>query len=173
MEQVNLILLILYILYTQLLCNSHTIKPHDKYNKNNTGKSTILCAICLGLGGQPPLLGRADDARLFIKHEKESASIEIELAPKVNSNSGKYEATHIIRRVIERNRGSEKGKGAGASLYYINGHKCNLKSVKELVSDRYVFCICVLLLVGFVGRGCVVYCLDGVGWIYLVWGVFG
>ncbi|KAL7447892.1 hypothetical protein ACHAWC_000188, partial [Mediolabrus comicus] len=30
---------------------------------NGTGKSTILCAICLGLGGQPPLLGRADDAR--------------------------------------------------------------------------------------------------------------
>ena len=68
------------------------------------------------------------------------------MAPKINSNSGKYEATHIITRVIERNRGSEKGKGAGASLYYINGHKCNLKSVKELVSDRYVcFCMCVLL----------------------------
>lgn len=103
---------------------------------NGTGKSTILCAICLGLGGQPPLLGRADDARLFIKHEKEEAMIEIELAPHVNSN-GKRDAVHVIRRVIDRDRGSENGKGAGASTFYINGHKSNLKSVKELVSERY------------------------------------
>lgn len=102
---------------------------------NGTGKSTILCAICLGLGGQPPLLGRADDARLFIKHEKEEAMIEIELAP--HSNNGRREATHTIRRVIDRDRGSENGKGAGASTFYINGHKSNLKSVKELVSERY------------------------------------
>lgn len=103
---------------------------------NGTGKSTILCAICLGLGGQPPLLGRADDARLFIKHEKEEAMIEIELAPHVNFN-GKRDAIHVIRRVIDRDRGSENGKGAGASTFYINGHKSNLKSVKELVSERY------------------------------------
>ena len=32
--------------------------------------------------------------------------------------------------------GSENGKGAGASTYYINGNKSNLKNVKELVSDR-------------------------------------
>ena len=42
---------------------------------NGTGKSTLLCAICLGLGGQPPLLGRADDARLFIKHEMDQAVV--------------------------------------------------------------------------------------------------
>lgn len=98
---------------------------------NGTGKSTILCAICLGLGGQPPLLGRADDARLFIKHEKEQAVVEIELAP----NEG--QAVHVIRRVIDRDRGSENGKGAGASTYFINGHKSNLKSVKELVKESY------------------------------------
>ena len=103
---------------------------------NGTGKSTILCAICLGLGGQPPLLGRADDARLFIKHEKDQATVEIELAPHIKSN-GNSEAKHIIRRVIDRDRGSEHGKGAGASTYFINGHKSTLKSVKELVSDRY------------------------------------
>ena len=123
---------------------------------NGTGKSTILCAICLGLGGQPPLLGRADDARLFIKHEKDEASIEIELAPHTtttainddNSNASKggktdrgaaaaAAVTHVIRRVIHRHMGSENGKGAGASTYYINGNKSNLKNVKELVSDRY------------------------------------
>jgi len=103
---------------------------------NGTGKSTILCAICLGLGGQPPLLGRADDARLFIKHEKDQATIEIELAPKLKS-TGRPDAVHVIKRVIDRDRGSEHGKGKGASTYFINGHKSNLKSVQELVSERY------------------------------------
>ena len=83
------------------------------------------------------MLGRADDARLFIKHEKDTATIEIELAPHIKKSNGAPEATHIIRRVIDRDRGSEGGKGAGASTYFINGHKSTLKSVKELVSDRY------------------------------------
>ena len=104
---------------------------------NGTGKSTILCAICLGLGGQPPLLGRADDARLFIKHEKDEAIVEIELAPNENSPSGKREPIHVIKRVIDRDKGSEHGRGAGASTYYINGHKSNLKAVKEIVTERY------------------------------------
>ena len=106
---------------------------------NGTGKSTILCAICLGLGGQPPLLGRADDARLFIKHEKDEAIVEIELAPNENnSTSGnKREPIHVIKRVIDRDKGSENGRGAGASTYYINGHKSNLKAVKEIVTERY------------------------------------
>jgi chromosome segregation ATPase len=103
---------------------------------NGTGKSTILCAICLGLGGQPPLLGRADDARLFIKHEREEATIEIELAPHVDPH-GRRDAVHVIRRVIDRDRGSENGRGVGASVFYVNGHKSNLRSVRELVSERY------------------------------------
>ncbi len=100
---------------------------------NGTGKSTILCAICLGLGGQPPLLGRADDARLFIKHEKDQAIIEIELAPHNKANDG----VHILKRVIDRDRGSENGNGKGASTYYVNGTKTPLKSVKELVTEKY------------------------------------
>lgn len=99
---------------------------------NGTGKSTILCAICLGLGGQPPLLGRADDARLFIKHEKEQATIEIELAPRKAGGT-----VHILKRVIDRDRGSENGNGKGASTYYVNGTKTPLKSVKELVTEKY------------------------------------
>eukprot|EP00804_Cyclotella_cryptica_P029179 CCRYP_005358-RB/>CCRYP_005358-RB protein AED:0.03 eAED:0.03 QI:457/1/1/1/1/0.8/5/1195/799 len=97
---------------------------------NGTGKSTILCAICLGLGGQPPLLGRADDARLFIKHEKDTATIEIELAPLKAGGT-----VHVLKRVIDRERGSENSKGQGASLYFINNHKSNLKAIKELVKS--------------------------------------
>lgn len=124
---------ILFPKYLQLIRLNVVVGP------NGTGKSTILCAICLGLGGQPPLLGRADDARLFIKHEKDEATIEIELSPNESSNGSgnQREATHIIRRVIDRDKGSDNGRGAGASTYYINGHKQNLKAVKELVSERY------------------------------------
>ena len=37
--------------------------------------------MCLGLGGEPRHLGRADDAREFIAHGKEKALVEIEVSP--------------------------------------------------------------------------------------------
>merc|ERR1740139_1876050 len=95
---------------------------------NGTGKSTILCAICLGLGGQPPLLGRADDARLFIMHDTEKSVIEVELSPLPNRE------IHVIRREIDRSKGSEKGRGVAASSYFINNVKSNAKAVVKLVS---------------------------------------
>lgn len=33
------------------------------YDYAGTGKSSIVCAMCLGLGGSPRLLGRAKDVR--------------------------------------------------------------------------------------------------------------
>jgi chromosome segregation ATPase len=98
---------------------------------NGTGKSTILNAICLGLGGEPKLLGRADDARGFIMHGKEKAMMEIELAP----FEGKE--THVLRREIDKNKGSENGRGRGASTFYINNERSNIKEVKELVTETY------------------------------------
>lgn len=102
---------------------------------NGTGKSTILCAICLGLGGQPPLLGRADDARTFIMHEKTIATIEIELAPFTNNDS----ITHTIKRTIDRNKGStgKSARGIAASTYEINGVEVKLAQVQKLVSETY------------------------------------
>ena len=102
---------------------------------NGTGKSTILNAICLGLGGEPKLLGRADDLRAFIMHGKDTAMIEIELAPHTNMN-GEQEQ-HIIQRHIERNKGSEKGRGRGASTFYINGTKSNIQAVRDIVCNTY------------------------------------
>ena len=101
---------------------------------NGTGKSTILCAICLGLGGQPPLLGRADDARTFIKNDQEIAEIEIELAPPANSRNRER---HVIKRIIDKNKGSEKGRGVAASTYFINNQPSKVKLVQKLVSETY------------------------------------
>ncbi|KAL2911490.1 Structural maintenance of chromosomes protein 5 [Polyrhizophydium stewartii] len=46
---------------------------------NGTGKSTVVCAIALGLGGKPDVLGRARELQDFVKHGEDKAVIEIEL----------------------------------------------------------------------------------------------
>jgi chromosome segregation ATPase len=120
-----------------LTYNEVEFRPGARLNvvigPNGTGKSTILCAICLGLGGQPPLLGRADDARLFIMHEKDIAEIEIEIAPFPDKE------THVVRRVIDRNKGAtgKRSRGIAASSYYINGREVKADEIRSLVSDVY------------------------------------
>ncbi|KAJ7043397.1 hypothetical protein C8F04DRAFT_1072037 [Mycena alexandri] len=46
---------------------------------NGTGKSSIACAICLGLNWPPKILGRATDLNSFVKIGADSGFIEIEL----------------------------------------------------------------------------------------------
>lgn len=90
-----------------------------------------MCAICLGLGGEPKLLGRADDARAFIMHEQDEALVELTLAPLPGRE------THTIVRKIERHKGSEKGNGRGASTFYINKKVKKHKEVNELIKETY------------------------------------
>ncbi|KAJ1903875.1 Structural maintenance of chromosomes protein 5 [Coemansia sp. IMI 209127] len=47
---------------------------------NGTGKSTIVCAIALGLGEKPAILGRSATLSGFVKHGCDSGSIELTLA---------------------------------------------------------------------------------------------
>jgi chromosome segregation ATPase len=98
---------------------------------NGTGKSTILNAICLGLGGEPKLLGRADDVRDYVMNGKDEATIEIELAPLPG------ETADVLKRIIHRNVGSERGRGRGASTFYVNDVKVNIKAIQELVQGTY------------------------------------
>ncbi|KAJ7098493.1 hypothetical protein B0H15DRAFT_737954, partial [Mycena belliarum] len=46
---------------------------------NGTGKSSIACAICLGLNWPPKILGRADHLNAFVKIGAADGFIEIEL----------------------------------------------------------------------------------------------
>jgi hypothetical protein len=64
---------------------------------NGTGKSTLVCAICLGLGWPPKHLGRAKEIGEYVKHGCDTATIEIELA------DGKdHSKNPVIRRSIRK-----------------------------------------------------------------------
>lgn len=45
----------------------------------NLSKSSIVCAICLGLAGYPRVIGRAGNISDYVKTGQEKGSIEIEL----------------------------------------------------------------------------------------------
>lgn len=87
---------------------------------NGTGKSTLVCAICLGLGWGTVHLGRAKDISEFVKHGSKKAAIEIELAADPTKHSQNPVITHRITR-----EGSK-------SDFYINGKKETKKRVQEL-----------------------------------------
>ena len=81
---------------------------------NGTGKSTILSAIVLGLGGKPSLLGKPNaGVQEFIKTNRSEALIEIELR-------GKKKNIIIKRKILSD----------GKSLWYINDRHVALKEVE-------------------------------------------
>ncbi|XP_069138158.1 structural maintenance of chromosomes protein 5-like [Argopecten irradians] len=89
---------------------------------NGTGKSTIVCAICLGLGGKVGLLGRAQQASEFIKYGKQKGKIELEL---YNSDGDNYK---IVREIHRNNQ----------SQWSVNGRGAPLKAVEELVTSKNI-----------------------------------
>lgn len=44
---------------------------------NGTGKSSIICGICLALGGSPKILGRSDNISDFVMHGKDEGANEV------------------------------------------------------------------------------------------------
>ncbi|CDR42417.1 CYFA0S09e03136g1_1 [Cyberlindnera fabianii] len=68
---------------------------------NGTGKSTFVCAVCLGLAGHPTLLGRQKVVSEFIKNGEQFSTIEITLK---NKNE---EPDVVIRREIYLNNKSD------------------------------------------------------------------
>ncbi|KAK2747245.1 Structural maintenance of chromosomes protein 5 [Onygenales sp. PD_40] len=86
---------------------------------NGTGKSTLVCAICLGLGWGPQHLGRAKDPAEFVKHGCSEATIEIELA-----KGNRYRRNPVICRTIK--------KEGNKSTFTINGEPASKAKVLEL-----------------------------------------
>ncbi|OMH86116.1 Structural maintenance of chromosomes protein 5 [Zancudomyces culisetae] len=85
---------------------------------NGTGKSTIVCAIALGLGGSPNLLGRSTEVKGFVKHGCDKGWVEITL-----KGPGKDKVT-VIRRTISASSNS--------SSYTINGGLATFSKVVEI-----------------------------------------
>jgi chromosome segregation ATPase len=77
---------------------------------NGTGKSTLVCAICLGLGWGSEHLGRAKELGAFVKHGATEAVIEIELAagPRMDKNP-------VVQRTIR--------KSDNKSVFDLNGKR--------------------------------------------------
>ncbi|KAJ2552102.1 Structural maintenance of chromosomes protein 5 [Coemansia sp. RSA 1933] len=82
---------------------------------NGTGKSTIVCAIALGLGEKPALLGRSTTLSEFVKHGCDSGTIELTLAS--------AEGPVTIGRVLVR----ENNK----SHWKINGRAVTFQEVQK------------------------------------------
>ncbi|KAI9574324.1 P-loop containing nucleoside triphosphate hydrolase protein [Boletus coccyginus] len=84
---------------------------------NGTGKSSIACAICLGLNWSPSILGRASEISSFVKNDKETGYIEIEL------KGANGERNLIIRRNLSAKTRS--------STFTLNGQQTTGKEVSK------------------------------------------
>ncbi|XP_034445618.1 structural maintenance of chromosomes protein 5 [Hippoglossus hippoglossus] len=89
---------------------------------NGTGKSSIVCAICLGLAGKTAILGRGDKVGLYVKRGCTKGSIEIELY-KVGDNVVIHREFHV-----ENNQ----------SQWMLNGRPSNQKTVEEEVKALHI-----------------------------------
>ena len=86
---------------------------------NGTGKSTLVCALCLGLNWSPNLLGRAKEVSEFVKHGCAEAKVEIEL----KGHDGKRNL--LIRREIQRE--------GNKSTWHLNGDRSKPTEVSQKV----------------------------------------
>ncbi|XP_012309305.2 structural maintenance of chromosomes protein 5 isoform X2 [Aotus nancymaae] len=85
---------------------------------NGTGKSSIVCAICLGLAGKPAFMGRADKVGFFVKRGCSRGMIEIELF--------RASGNLIITREID--------VAKNQSFWFINKKSTTQKVVEEQVA---------------------------------------
>ncbi|KAI0036757.1 hypothetical protein K488DRAFT_40522 [Vararia minispora EC-137] len=88
---------------------------------NGTGKSSIACAIALGLNWPPSILGRANELNLFVKNTKDEGFIEIEL----KGNIGKPNV--VIKRTL-----SAKSK---ASTFFVNGRSSTGREITNTMNE--------------------------------------
>ncbi|CDO77206.1 hypothetical protein BN946_scf184747.g19 [Trametes cinnabarina] len=94
------------------------------FGPNGTGKSSIACAICIGLNFPLKLLNRAADIPAYVKNEKESGYVEIELKGAIG------QPNLVIRRMLTR-----KSK---TTHYTLNGKPATGKEVDARMAELNV-----------------------------------
>ncbi|KAJ3504973.1 hypothetical protein NLJ89_g7660 [Agrocybe chaxingu] len=91
---------------------------------NGTGKSSIACAIALGLNFSPQILGRSNELNSYVKNGTSSGYIEIELkGPKGKPNL-------VIRRNIS--------SASKSSSFSLNGHSATGAEIKTKMNELNV-----------------------------------
>uniref|UniRef100_A0A8C1NTT6 Structural maintenance of chromosomes protein 5 n=1 Tax=Cyprinus carpio TaxID=7962 RepID=A0A8C1NTT6_CYPCA len=118
---------ILRITMRNFLTYDHSeVFPGPKLNMivgaNGTGKSSIVCAICLGLAGKTAVLGRGDKVGLYVKRGCSKGSVEIELY----RASGNLIITREIQ--VENNQ----------STWMLNKKHTSQKAVEEAVKELHI-----------------------------------
>ncbi|KAL0040483.1 hypothetical protein WJX77_008439 [Trebouxia sp. C0004] len=93
---------------------------------NGTGKSSFVCALCLGLAGGTTLLARADNVKDFIRRGEDEGSVTITLA------SGEPRPLVVYRRI------RTDAQSGGISDWKLNGATCAMKDVKQKMKDLNV-----------------------------------
>lgn len=91
---------------------------------NGTGKSSLVCAICLGLGWGPATLARAGKVGEFVKHGNREAYVEIELYRRPDEARN-----HIVRLKINRDGNPNDRE------WWLDNKKTSLTAVKDLVGS--------------------------------------
>lgn len=86
---------------------------------NGTGKSSLVAALVLGLGGVPSLLGRSSRLEHFVKDGYDEALLTVELFEPLDENT-------VICRRFDR---------SGHSVWQLNGRAVTLKHVQRVVDD--------------------------------------
>ncbi|XP_077463437.1 structural maintenance of chromosomes protein 5 isoform X2 [Stigmatopora argus] len=103
-----------------------TVHPGHNLNivigANGTGKSSIVCAICLSLAGKITLLDRNDKVGGYVKRGCDKGFVEIELY--------KRSGNLIINREIH--------VANNQSVWRLNGTTCNQKTVEEEVKALHI-----------------------------------
>lgn len=87
---------------------------------NGTGKSSLVCAICLGLGYPSSVLGRASAFGEFVKHGSDEAEIEVELQRRPEDAEN-----YVVGLCIRREDNNRK--------FSINGQRVSHKEVQKLM----------------------------------------
>ncbi|KAH9295863.1 hypothetical protein KI387_039451, partial [Taxus chinensis] len=97
-------------------------KPGPRLNlvigPNGTGKSSLVCAIAIGLAGEPQLLGRASNIGDYVKRGEESGWIKISL------RGNREGETITIRRKMDKQNKSE---------WQLNGQAVPKREVLDII----------------------------------------
>ncbi|BFZ58528.1 Structural maintenance of chromosomes protein 5 [Savitreella phatthalungensis] len=92
---------------------------------NGSGKSTVVAGICIGLGFDPKVMGRASTLNDTIKHGRQGARLDVEL----RTTTG----TTCISRIYAHADGTPNSKPSNEWL--IDGSRATARAVHELVSE--------------------------------------